>query len=170
MYVFVHLFNIASPAARSSIRMADDPPWKRLRTARFADAEAYAATEPEAEQPASQAGEEPVIDEPTTEQSTGAPSTPSPETCTPSQVFFRDLSDIRVLLDHADCICGYLLAQNGVLYRMHGASASHLAKSLTLQRDMLEIMDRVDLQAVELVAALEADALNCEDAEDIQGS
>ncbi len=58
--------------------MAGDPPWKRLRTARFADAEAYAATEPEAEQPASQAGEEPVIDEPTTEQSTGAPSTPQP--------------------------------------------------------------------------------------------
>ncbi len=127
-------------------------------------------TEPEAEQPASQAGEEPVIDEPTTEQSTCAPSTPSPETRTQSQVFFGDLSDIRVILDRADCICGYLLAQNGVLYRMHGASASYLAKSLTLQRDMLEIFDRVDLQAVELVAALEVDAPNCEDAEDIQGS
>ena len=169
MYVLVHLLNIASSAARISIRMADDPPWKRLRTARFADAEAYAATEPEAEQPASQAGEEPAIDEPTTEQSTGAPSTPSPETCTPSQVFFRDISDIRVILDRADCICGYLLAQNGVLYRMNAASASYLAKSLNLQRDMLEIIDRVDLQAVELVAALEVDARNCEDAENNHG-
>ncbi len=170
MYVFVHLFNIASSAARSSIRMADDPPWKRLRTARFADAEAYAATEPEAEQPASQAGEEPVIDEPTTERSTGAPSTPSPETCTPSQILFRGIADIRDRLDRTDHLCGYLLVHNGVFNRMHRANASHLAKLITLQRDMLEILDRVDLHAVEWVAALEADALDCEDAEDTQGS
>ena len=119
--------------------MAGDPPWKRLRTARLADAEAHAATEPEAEQPASQAGEESVMHEPTAEQSTGAPSTPRPETDTTSQPIVRDISDIRDRLYRANRMCGYLLDHNVILYRMHVANACHLAELVTLQQGMHEL-------------------------------
>ena len=138
--------------------MAGDPPWKRLRTARLADAEAHAATEPEAEQPASQAGEESVMHEPTAEQSTGAPSTPRPETDTTSQPIVRDISDIRDRVYRTSRICDYLLDQNAILYRMHVASACHLAELFTLQRRMRKILKRVDLQAHELAAGFEVDA------------
>ncbi len=40
---------------------------------------------------------------------------------------------------------------------MRIAKGRHRAKLVTLQRDMLEELDRVGLQAVEWVAALEAD-------------
>ena len=151
--------------------MAGALPWKRCRTARLADADANAAPEPEAEQPASQPGEEPVIAESTAEHSTGAPGILSPEARTPSQVFFHVISDIRDRLDRIGRICGYLLVHNGVLNRMHRANARYLVELTTLQRDMLEILHRVGLQGEEWIAGLEDDGDfdAWEDSEDLQG-
>ena len=127
--------------------MAAEHPAKRRRTAPPSDADDNALPEPEPEKPALQAGEEPVIAEYSAEQSTGAPSTPSPETDTTSQTIFRDISDTRDRLYHADRMCGFLPDHNAILNPMHMANARHLAEPFTFQRGMREILKRVGLHA-----------------------